>query len=189
MRSIIGSLLIILFTGCEKAHVPKPLGYNRLNLPEHSYTDSPDSLPYRFQYSIHARLLPDTSSIRDRFWIELHYDDLKATIHLTYKELQHNEELLREYLGDSYALTAKHQIKAYSIEETILETKKGITAIIADIDGEVPSQLQFTITDSTENFLRGALYFYARVNNDSLAPAIDYVKKDAMHFIHSLEWR
>ena len=48
---------------------------------------------------------------------------------------------------------------------------------------------QFTMTDSTRNFLRGALYFNTAVQNDSLKPAIEYVKKDMMRMINSLEWK
>jgi len=53
----------------------------------------------------------------------------------------------------------------------------------------VPSQFQFTMTDSTKNFLRGALYFNVRVQNDSLAPAIDFMKKETLHLINTLQWK
>ena len=96
---------------------------------------------------------------------------------------------MKEFLNDAYTLTAKHQIKAYAIDETFTRTPSGKTAIIAELDGEVPSQFQFTMTDSTKNFLRGALYFNTKVQNDSLQPAIDYVKKDMMRMINTLEWR
>jgi len=62
-------------------------------------------------------------------------------------------------------------------------------AVIAEIEGDVPSQFQFTITDSTTNFMRGALYFYTKVQNDSLMPAIEYVKKDIMHLINTVKWK
>ena len=91
-------------------------------------------------------------------------------------------------MDDAYTLTAKHQIKAYAINEVISVTPSGKTAVIAELEGEVPSQFQFTITDSTTNFLRGALYFNTKVQNDSLAPAIEYMKRDMMHIINTLEW-
>jgi gliding motility-associated lipoprotein GldD len=92
-------------------------------------------------------------------------------------------------MNDSYTLVAKHQIKAYAIDEVIVKNKMGHTAVVAELDGEVPSQMQFTITDSTNNFLRGALYFNTQVNNDSLRPAIEYMKKDIMHLINTFDWR
>jgi gliding motility-associated lipoprotein GldD len=179
---------IVLLMGCERNYLPKPLGYNRLDLPKAEYALMSDSLPYIFEYNTHARVLDDTSSISERYWIEIYYPTLKANIHLTYKDLRQNEKLLREYLEDAYRLTSKHQIKAYAINEVITITPKGKTAVIAELEGEVPSQFQFTITDSTHNFIRGALYFETKVANDSLAPAIEFMKKDIMHLINTLEW-
>lgn len=186
---LLSLIVIALFTiSCDREYAPKPVGYNRLILPEPSYRSLPDTLPYSFEYSTHAKLLSDTSRIRDRFWIEIYYPQLKADVHITYKKIRNSDQLLREFLDDSYKLTAKHQIKAYAIDETILTTPSGKTAVIAEIEGEVPSQFQFTITDSSKNFLRGALYFNTQVKNDSLSPAIEYVKKDVVHMIHTLEW-
>jgi gliding motility-associated lipoprotein GldD len=175
--------------GCHREYLPKPLGYNRLVLPEPAYQSLPDTLPYTFEYSQHAKLLADTSWISERFWIEIYYPELKSNIHVTYKRLENSEQLLKELLTDSYTLVAKHQIKAYSIDEVIVKTPLGHTAVVAELDGEVPSQMQFTITDSTKNFLRAALYFNTHVQNDSLRPAIEYMKKDIMHLINTFNWK
>lgn len=181
--------VMVLVCACEKSYFPKPLGYNRLVLPEPSYQSLPDTFPYTFEYSKHARLLDDTSAINEQYWIELYYPQIKSNVHITYKALGKNKKLLKEFLDDAYTLTAKHQIKAYAINEVVTKTPQGHTAVIAELEGEVPSQFQFTITDSTKNFLRGALYFNTQVKNDSLAPAIEYMKKDLMHLIHTFEWK
>jgi gliding motility-associated lipoprotein GldD len=180
---------VLLLFSCTRDYLPKPLGYNRLELPDPAYVPLPDSLPYFFEYSKHARLLPDTFAIRERYWIEIYYPLLKANIHVTYKGVNNNQQRLKEFLNDAYTLTAKHQIKAYAINELIAITPSGKTAIIAELEGEVPSQFQVTITDSTKNFLRAALYFNTKVANDSLAPAIEYMKRDMMHLVNSLEWK
>lgn len=177
-----------LLSSCDRDYLPKPLGYNRLELPEPAYRLLPDTLPYRFEYSVHARLLDDTSAFNERYWIQVYYPLLKSNVHITYKPLRNNERLLKEFLDDAYKLTAKHQIKAYAINEVITKTPSGKTAVIAELEGEVPSQFQFTITDSSANFLRGALYFNTKVQNDSLEPAIDYMKKDIMQMINTFEW-
>ena len=181
-------LQILLLVSCTKEFQPKPLGYNRLILPEPAYRNSPDSLPYQFSYSSHAILLDDTSWVSERYWIEVYYPELKANIHITYKKIKDRKEL-RELVDDAFSLTAKHQIKANAIDEVVVTTPSGKKVVIAEVSGEVPSQFQFTVTDSTKNFLRGAVYFFTKVHNDSLAPAIDYVKKDAMHLINSLRWK
>ena len=185
-----GFFLVIFFlVSCSRDYQPKPKGYNRLTLPPLEYQLSPDSLPYEFEYSTHARLLRDSSWFSEKHWVEIYYPELKANIHITYKKLNNREDFLKELLDDSYNLTSKQQIKASGIDELITVTPSGKTAVIAEIAGEVPSQVQFTMTDSSRNFLRGALYFNTRVQNDSLAPAIDFMKKETLHFINTLQWK
>ena len=185
---ILTAFFVFTILSCEKTFLPKPLGYNRIDLPPTAYRQSPDTLPYIFEYSKHAKLYRDTSAINEKTWVEIKYPTLQAYIHLTYKQLNNNEKLLKELLNDAYVLTAKHQIKAYAIDEIITKTPKGKTAIIAELEGDVPSQFQFTITDSSKNFLRGALYFKTKVNNDSLKPSIEFMKKEVMHLINTLDW-
>lgn len=182
-------LITAVLIGCSRDYKPKPKGYNRLILPVAEYQLSPDSLPYKFEYSKHAKLLDDTSWISERHWIEIYYPELKANIHITYKRLNNKDDFLKELLNDAYRLTSKQQIKAYSIDDISVVTPLGKTAVIAEIAGDVPSQFQFTMTDSSKNFLRGALYFNTAVQNDSLAPAIEFMKKETMHFINTLEWK
>ncbi len=181
------AFLVVTLLSCESEYVPKPKGFNRFDLPSHDYVALADTLPYQFEYSRHAKILPDTSWISDRYWIEIYYPEFKADVHLTYKVIE-NQDSLKEYLNDAYFLTAKHQIKAYAIDESIGKTPKGKTVVYAELSGEVPSQFQFFTTDSTSNFLRGALYFNTTVQNDSLRPAIEFVKVDIVHMMNTLEW-
>ena len=191
LRMRIGLLISIIFLlavlGCEQNYLPKPKGYNRLDIPAHQYQPLPDTLPFKFEYSKHARLLDDTTWISERYWVELYYPRFKGDIHITYKRLK-SKETLKELIDDSYFLTSKHQVKAYAIDDIIMRTPSGMVASIAELEGEVPSQFQFYVTDSTENFLRGALYFNTKVSNDSLAPAIAFIKKDIIHLLNTLEW-
>ena len=148
----------------------------------------PDSLPYQFEYSVHANLLRDSSWVTERYWINLFYPYFDAAIQITYKPIKKSREISDEYLQDSYTLTSKHNIKAYSIEEKILILNNGNTASITELEGEVPSQFQFHVTDSIDHFLRGVLYFKTSLKNDSLSPSIKFLKKDIIHLLNTLEW-
>ena len=107
---------------------------------------------------------------------------------ITYKEIGGSKKNLSEFINDTYKLINKHQIKASAIKETIIKTPSNKNATIIELSGEVPTQFQFHITDSSEHFLRGALYFNTATKNDSLAPIIDYIKIDIIHLINSLKW-
>lgn len=182
-------IFVILLLGCTSTYTPKPLGHNHIDLPEVSYQQSPDSFPFTFAYSTHASILNDTTWMAEKYWFNLYYKDLGAHVNITYKPVFESKARLKDFLSDAYKLTAKHQIKAYSIDESILRTPMGYYASIAELEGEVPSQFQFVITDSTRHFLRGALYFKTAMKNDSLAPVIEYVKMDMIHFLQTLEWK
>lgn len=180
---------MFITVACEQDYYPKPVGFNRIDLPVPAFQQLPDSFPFSFQYSQHANILPDSSYLKERYWFALFYPDLVAEVHITYKPLYGNRDSLRANIDDAYKLTAKHQVKASSIEETIIQTPSGKFVSIAELVGDVPSQFQFYTTDSTTHFLRGALYFRTATDNDSLAPVIEYVKKDIIHSLNTLDWK
>lgn len=189
MRQYFLVAVTFFFISCGSDYLPKPKGYNRIDLPAFSYQPLPDTFPYFFEYSKHAKLLPDTSWIGERYWINLHYPYMDAAIQVTYKPV--TDSIIREYLSDSYKLTSQHNVKAYAIEESILELPSGLFASFTELEGEVPTQVQFHVsdTDSTNHFLRGALYFKTATKNDSLAPVIHYLKQDIIHLLTSLKWK
>ncbi|MDH5607990.1 MAG: gliding motility lipoprotein GldD [Cyclobacteriaceae bacterium] len=188
MRHIPVVIVFLLLAGCGKSYLPKPKGYNFIDLPEASYQSLEDTMPYDFEYSKYARLYPDTSRLSEPYWMDIYYPVFDAFIQLTYKPVD-KSTVLEEYITDSYRLTSKHNVKAYSIEEKILVLTSGKVASVSELEGDVPSTFQFYITDSTHHFLRGALYFHTATKNDSLAPAIDFLKNDIVHLLSTLEWR
>ncbi|WPP48591.1 gliding motility lipoprotein GldD [Catalinimonas niigatensis] len=182
------TLITLIWSACSSDYVPKPKGYNRINLPPHDYVNLSDTLPYQFEFSKYAEIHEDTSYNAEPYWLNVYYPQHQANIQLTYKDIDDSEEKLETLLEDSYRLTANHQVKAAAIEERILGTPSGKRALIAELKGEVPSQFQFYITDSTKHFLRGALYFRTATQNDSLAPVIEYIKLDMIHMLNTLHW-
>src|SRR5690606_12123971 len=140
-------VLSCLMLSCNRTYVPKPIGYNRLDLPEPAYHPTPDTLPYWFEYSQHAKILKDTSFINARDWSEVDSPLMRATVTRTYQPVNQTLALLNEYVDGCYRLTAKPQTSAYCIDEVLVSAPSGKTAVIEDIEGEVPGQFQFTVTD------------------------------------------
>ncbi len=182
-------LVMVMGIGsCQSDYLPRPKGYNRIDLPEPAYNQLAMELPYTFEHSQYASIEPDSFSLDEKDWINLNYRGFEAKVHLTYKPIDGNRENLKAYLSDAMSLTSKHQIKAYGIDELLVRTPEGYTGLVAELVGDVPTQFQFFVTDSTQHFLRGALYFNTAVKNDSLAPIIEYIKSDIIHLINTLEF-
>lgn len=174
---------------CSESYLPKPNGYNRIDLPVHRYETVRGDYPYLLDHSISSWVESDSFNLSETSWINLNYRDFGAKIHLTYKKIDGKTVDFRTLSKDAFKLTAKHQIKAYGIDEAILLTPFGYTGVVAELSGEVPTQFQFFVTDSTAHFLRGALYFNTAMKNDSLAPVIEYIKVDIAHLMNSVKFR
>jgi gliding motility-associated lipoprotein GldD len=180
-------LLAVGLIGCEQAFLPKPPGYNRIDLPSHAFKNLSTGYPYQIDYSSYAQVEADSFNIAEEAWINLNYADFGAKVHLTYKEIGDNVEF-KKLSNDAFRLTSQHQVKAYGIEEAVLLTPEGYTGVVAELTGEVPTQFQFFVTDSTKNFLRGALYFNTAMKNDSLSPVIEFIKEDMIHLMNSVKF-
>jgi len=92
-------------------------------------------------------------------------------------------------VNDAFNLSYKNDIKAYSIEDSIMHTPRGLTGIYFSLSGNVATAHQFFLSDTTTNFLRGALYFNATPNEDSLAPVNNFLQVDLKHLINTMQWR
>lgn len=172
----------------EEEYVPKMRGYFKIDLPDHQYKQLNQNRPYDFEYSAFAQVSDDTTGLTGDNWIDIYYKDFDANVQITYKKPKDKKEYL-QLVDDHIKLTNKHQVRAYSIEEIQIKTPQGRKYFVYELVGDVPSQFQFYATDTTKNFIRGALYFKTSQKNDSLAPVIDYIKTDVIHMLNTLEWK
>jgi gliding motility-associated lipoprotein GldD len=186
--SFLSALFLLLTFSCKKEYVPKPRGYFRITFQEKTYHKLDSiALPYQFDIPEYSKILPDNDRLAEPYWINLKIPAHKAEVHLSYKKVSNNLEMLTE---DSRALAYKHSIKADAINEKIFANpEKRVYGTIYLIDGNAASPLQFYLTDSTRNFLRGALYIREVPNIDSLRPVIDFLTPDVIRLIETTEWK
>jgi gliding motility-associated lipoprotein GldD len=179
---------VILVAACQPDYTPKPRGFFRIDLPEHAYRRFDTTFPYSFDLSVHARVLPDRSSLAEPYWINIVYPSLHAQVHLSYKRVSSN---LAGYLEDCRLMVNKHMPKANAItQQEFLNPEKKVYGLTFAIRGsEAASPFQFYLTDSVSNFVRGALYFHVVPRNDSLAPVIGFIETDIQQMINTFSWK
>lgn len=181
-------------SACNDDFVPLKNAYPRLSLPaKHVYTDF-DSLgfPYSFQRPVYSQISMDTAAdpgIADaKFWTNLEFPSLNATVHLTYKPLGKYYNL-DQLIYESFKLTGKQVYKATAIQQREFTTPLGYNGVFFRVAGNAATAHQFFITDQRKHFLRGALYFNTRPNEDSLRKAIDFVFVDIEKLVNSTRFR
>lgn len=179
----------VLFSSCDnKQYQPKPRGYFRIDFPEKEYVRLDTMTYYSFEYPVYSKITPDYLSPQEKEWVNVEFPSHKGTIHISYKTINDNLDV---YLEDSYLMMSKHMSRAMGIRDSIvINPEKDVYGLVYFLEGEgVASTLQFYLTDSTEHFLRGSLYFNVKTNNDSLAPVINFITDDVRHMIETLEWK
>ena len=176
-------IIILLTIGCKERFSPKPRGYLRIDLEEKEYTlVAPQDCPFSFKIADYFK-----EYSKDNCWIDLKYKKHNAIIHLTYKKVKGN---VFKLLEESRNMVYKHTIKADAInEKTYLNHTNYTFGTLYDIKGATASSVQFHLTDSTDNFIRGALYFHVNPNPDSLKPIINYLRQDIITIMETLQWK
>ncbi|MDR0714305.1 MAG: gliding motility lipoprotein GldD [Bacteroidales bacterium] len=193
MNNPIISLSLVLFStlcsaGCRQNETPKPRAYFRISFPEKKYVRYESECPFVFEYPVYAQPVATANHTGEPCFFNLVFPKYKATIHLTYKKINNDLNVL---LDDDWTFVYKKIAqKADAIEPHHYEDPKNrIYATVYDIKGNAASPVQFYTTDSVRHFLRGSLYFGTRPNYDSLAPSIHFFRRDIVHLIETFRWK
>ncbi len=183
---------IILLAACNSSYTPKPAGYFKISFPAKKYqVFNQPGYPYTFEYPVYANVVKDSmffdSITENPWWININFPQFNGRIYVSYKEIGKNK--LGKLLNDAFNLTNKQSVKAESIGQSIIETPNNVHGMFFNLEGDVATANQFFLTDSTKNFLRGALYFDATPNQDSLKPVNEFLVEDMKHLINTFKWK
>jgi gliding motility-associated lipoprotein GldD len=215
-RTAISVLFCIIFfviatSSCNSSYTPRPRGFFKIDFPAHAYQvfDKP-GFPYRFEYPVYAKIVQDSTFFDEQpenpYWLNIEFPQFQGKIYVSYIEIGGKSRFkVRDIKGkyvdsigtntfdnlikSSYALTYKHSYKASSIEDSLFTTPNKVDGIYFKIGGNAATANQFLVTDSVKHFLRGALYFDATPNADSLGIVNRFLQQDMKHLINTLTWK
>ena len=189
MKSRIIMLIVatVTFASCTSDPIPKPRGYFRIDHPEKVYEKYNSNCDFSFERPAYTYVEKSRSATgNDSCWFNLVVPSINAKLHFTYLPVEDN---LADYMDDAYNFAYQHNIKSSGIKRTVVHNDTAdVHGIIYDLKGNVASPLQFYMTDSTDHFLRGALYFSRVPNADSLAPSLEFIRKDVVHLMNTTSW-
>ena len=196
---------------CNSPYSSKKRGYYKIDLPEHGYQvfDRAD-FPYAFEYPVYGKIIQDStyfdSTPENNYWVNVDYPDMHARLFLSYKivggkapfKLKQPDGSYRDSIGinqfdlmvqDAFQLTNKNDVIATKINDSLIRTPSGITGVYFKVGGNAATARQFFLSDTTKNFIRGALYFETTPNADSIKPVLDFLSKDLDHLINTFRWK
>jgi gliding motility-associated lipoprotein GldD len=83
----------------------------------------------------------------------------------------------------------QHTNIATGREDQEIATPNNIHGMYFTLTGNTATANQFFLTDSIKHFLRGALYFNATPNEDSISLVNNFLREDILHLINTLKWK
>lgn len=176
------AVFFFLLVSCADEATPKPNCQLSLEYPNATY----DKLASKCNFEFDVNTLSNVSS-NEGCALEVHYPKMKATLYLTYKPVNNNIDKL---LRDAQKLTYEHVIKADDIlEQPFINVEDKVYGMFYEVGGNAATNVQFYVTDSTNNFVTGSLYFYAKPNFDSILPAANYIKADIRKIMETMKWK
>lgn len=195
MKKLLPLVLVLtaLLLACNRPYnVGKKRGYYKIDFPEKGYQRFEEpGYPYRFEYPVYANIIKDSTFFKDKaedWWINIDIPSLNGRIYISYKPIG-GQYLLDSLVRDGYRMALQQHVQiANKIEDSLMLTPNGVEGIYFSLGGNTATANQFFLTDSTRHFLRGALYFDAAPNADSLGIVNDFLKKDLLHLINTLQW-
>ena len=171
----------------------KKKGYFHIDFPEKKYQafDKP-GYPYTFEYPVYANISKDSTFFDDKagdWWINIDVPQFAGRIYISYKTINAVNKF-DSLIRDGFKMAYKQHVDVSTgIEESRILTPNKVEGMYFSLGGNTATANQFFLTDSTKHFLRGALYFDAAPNADSLGIVNDFLKKDLEHLINTLKWK
>jgi len=203
--------LLMLLIACNSNYTSRKKGYFNIDLPKHEYQIfNNQDFPYSFEYPMYATVIQDSSYFdstpENNYWINLDFPDFNARLFMSYKmigglapyKIKQPDGSYKDSRGgnqfdlmvnDAFNLTNKNDVIASSIKDSLIRNQYGISGVFFKVGGNAATASQFFLSDTTKNFIRGALYFDATPNADSLRPVQEFLRKDLEHLISTFKFK
>lgn len=187
-------LTFLFFTGCQSdPPIPKPRTFPRMELQnKNPIIFNLESCPFTFDFPDYAEVKKDKTFFGEApphpCWFDLHIPAFDASIYLSYHDINGREDF-DDLIRDTYKIANKINQRSDYMEEVRVQNENGIGGIKFLFEGAAASPIQFYMSDTTDHFLKGALYYNARVKADSMMPATNFLLTDIDLLLSSLEWK
>ncbi|NBC10076.1 MAG: hypothetical protein GVY26_23045 [Bacteroidetes bacterium] len=194
MRYRLAYAMLLLLTACggEAGFTPKPRAFPKVVYPEKAYQQFDKGYcAFTFEYPVYAEIQRDTSFFDEQpphpCWFDIYIPNFDSRLHCSYVPINERKDF-EQLKADAFEMTDWHNKRANYIDEVLIQKPNGVGGMAFIVEGDVASPFQFFLTDSTEHFMRGSLYFNTEARSDSLAPVYEFIEEDLQHLIETFEW-
>ena len=190
MRIVVIVIALILgFSACkEPVTLPKKHGFPRMELPQEPVYILYESktCPFVFEAPEGGEI---TRDLADSCWMDIKYSDYNLTWHVSHRDTRRTGLTADIHFEEHRKLVYKHSQKATEIRPADFIVPAG-RATVHELYGEVGTPYYLFLRDSSNTQVaQVSFYFQTALENDSLAPMIDYMKRQMDHAARTFRWK
>jgi gliding motility-associated lipoprotein GldD len=182
-------IICILFVLSCSNYSPKPKAYPKINYPESGIISTETDCPFSIQIPRYSELVPYPAEDKN-CWYNINFNQFDATLHLSYIPIKGQNDL-DSLTEDAYKLVFKPHLQRAEeiIEREISDTIRELSGMIYDLQGKTATPFNFFISDGQNHFLRGSFYFNSKTKRDSVLPIYNFINKDILKTIKSIQFK
>ncbi|TVR77468.1 MAG: hypothetical protein EA409_11685 [Saprospirales bacterium] len=189
---LIAATAFMVSCGSEVVDNPKPRIFPRVDFPERGYQHFKlDACPFVFEFPEYAYIDVNKTFFGEQpvhpCWFDVVIPHFDARIYMSYFPI-HSRADFDKFISDAYKIANQINQRSDYMDEFVVN-RGSVGGMILEFEGHAASPMHFFLTDTTNHFLRGALYFNTSVRPDSLHPVIEFLKVDVAHTIGTFEWQ
>ena len=187
MNKIISLYLIFftIFCSCDDGNLPKQRAFLRIEFPEPKYiTQKEIKSPIDFYYNLSAA---DINVINTKQF-SINYPKMNLVVDMSLNKIYKAEDLENNFRDFSLTLETHAKKSNGMFIREYEDLNSEVYAKIFELRGDVATPIQFYLTDSISNFIKGSLNLKFKSKYDSIFPTIQYVKNDILVLVESLKW-
>ena len=187
----LGLTITLASCGEDSVDNPKPRIFPKVVYPERDYQEFElDVCPFTFEFPVYAHIDTDKSFFGEDplhpCWFDIVIENFDARIYMSYYPIESRADF-DKFISDAYKIANQINQRSDYMDEFIV-SREETGGMILEFEGHAASPMHFFLTDTTNHFLRGALYFNTSVRPDSLHPIIEFLKVDVAHTISTFKW-
>lgn len=174
-------LALIVFSCNNNVNLPKQKAYFAPEFEIPTYKNISLDCNYSFNINSQASI----NNIKNCNY-EIYYKNLNAKIFINQIVLSNSIETVVNTFNQK--INENSRLSDQIIQSNYVNIDKKTYSKLYSFVGNSPSNIQFYVTNQTDKFLTGSLFFETEPNYDSLFPYIDYIRNDIKKMVDSFRW-
>ena len=186
--------MVALFVQCQTdPPVPKPRTYPRMIFPDRNPVQIDlDECPFSFQFADYSEIIRNKKFFDEEAphpcWFDLQLPVFNADLFLSYHPVNSRSDF-DDLIRDTYRIAGQINRRSDYMEEVKVRNGFGVGGMKFLFEGAAASPIHFYLTDTTQHFLKGALYYNQKVRPDSMMPATSFIIEDIDAMLSSFKWK